>query len=308
MKLINPSVKIIQQSAGLKGIYQQIEKAGRNCYQSQDKITEDSSEKFTEMMVKSKHLAMCEHGTVYLFVSYKSPLLDFDEYLEASNIHIKYKNNKYSRVVTSSIDNFITDVYITTNYRVLIENDWLDDLKYLCEPTEYHEKRITVEFTTGIDITREFNRHRVNSMAESSTRYCNYSKNKFDNEISIATNVDISEQDVESCIKNWGGNKELFRKMCVSIAQDYVGDFDIIDTWLFANLACEWSYMRLIELGWKAQQARRVLPLDTNSILVHTAFESDWKHFLSLRSTDCDAIGVHPDAALLANKLNKLLV
>ena len=39
--------------------------------------------------------------------------------------------------------------YVTLNYRHIVENGWLDDLKYLCEPTEYHEKRVTVKFTTS---------------------------------------------------------------------------------------------------------------------------------------------------------------
>ena len=76
-----------------------------------------------------------------------------------------------------------------------------------------------------------------------------------------------------------------------------------MDTWLFANLACEWAYMRLIDLGWKPQQARRVLPLDTKTELIHTAFVSDWKHFLSLRSSDYGATGAHSDASYTANQL-----
>lgn len=50
--------------------------------------------------------------------------------------------------------------YVTLNYRHIVENNWLDDLKYLCEPTEYHEKRITVRFTTSNGIMREFTRHK----------------------------------------------------------------------------------------------------------------------------------------------------
>ena len=60
--------------------------------------------------------------------------------------------------------------YVTMNYRHIIENNWLDDLKYLCKPTEHHQRRITLRFTTNIGVTREGNRHRVNSIAEESTR------------------------------------------------------------------------------------------------------------------------------------------
>ena len=185
--------------------------------------------------------------------------------------------------------------------------EYIEELieKYLCEPTEHHAKRVTVKFTTGIDITREFNRHRVNSMAESSTRYCNYSKDKFGNEISIVSNTDISLNEANDAYQDWIGG---FPSMCAAIGAGDLKDFEIIDTWLFANLACEWSYMRLIELGWKPQQARRVLPLDTKSELIHTAFTSDWEHFFSLRSDKHGATGVHPDAAYLANKLRQLFI
>ena len=304
MKIINPDVEIINQDYTLDGIYKHIEKAGRTCYQSQDKITNDSAKGFVDRMVKSGHGAMLEHGTVYLYIEFTSPLADRN-FLQYSNIKHKYSSNKYSKVVSKLIDNYKTQCYITTNYRVLVENDWLDDLQYICEPTKHHAKRVTVKFTTGIDITREFNRHRVNSMAESSTRYCNYSKDKFGNEISIVSNTDISLNEANDAYQDWIGG---FPSMCAAIGAGELDDFGIIDTWLFANMACEWSYMRLIELGWKPQQARRVLPLDTKSELIHTAFTSDWEHFFSLRSDNHGATGVHPDAAYLANKLRQLFI
>ena len=65
MKLIKPYFEIWEQSAGLEGVYKQIEKVGRVCYKSDDKITEDSAKPFVDRMVKSSHGAMLEHGTVY---------------------------------------------------------------------------------------------------------------------------------------------------------------------------------------------------------------------------------------------------
>ena len=60
--------------------------------------------------------------------------------------------------------------YVTMNYRHIIENNWLDDLQYLCEPTEYHHKRYTVKFILDRAIANEFVRHRVFSFAQESTR------------------------------------------------------------------------------------------------------------------------------------------
>ena len=68
MKLCKPLFEIWEQSAGLEGVYKQIEKVGRVCYKSEDKITEDSAKPFVDRMVKSGHGAMLEHGTVYLFI------------------------------------------------------------------------------------------------------------------------------------------------------------------------------------------------------------------------------------------------
>ena len=66
MKLIKPSVEIIPQEPDLKGIYKMIELAGRTCYKSEDNITEDSAKAFVDRMIKSRHGAVLEHGTVYL--------------------------------------------------------------------------------------------------------------------------------------------------------------------------------------------------------------------------------------------------
>lgn len=152
-------------------------------------------------------------------------------------------------------------------------------------------------------------------MAESSTIFCNFSKDKFGNELSIVNNIDLSEEQIYENLDSWNAldcngkfnYDACFRDMCQVIGQYEDDSFNIIDTWLFGNLATEWSYMKLINLGWLPKQARRILPLDTKSELVHTAFVSDWKHFLSLRSSDYGAKGMHPDANYLANKLYSIL-
>ena len=160
MKLIKQSFEILDQQPGLEGIYKQIELAGRTCYKSEDKITEGSAKEFVDRMIKSGHGAMLEHGTVYL---------KFESIVHAFGIGylggMKYIGNPYSKVNIEG-----TTQYVTTNLRVLVENGWLDDLKYICEPTEHHEKRITVKFITDQGILREFTRHRVFSFAVESTR------------------------------------------------------------------------------------------------------------------------------------------
>lgn len=165
MRLVKPSFEIKEQETELNGIYKQIEWAGRHCYKSLDKITEDSAKNFVDRMIKSGHSAMLEHGTVYLAMPMESMFP-----IEA-NCWSKYVNNKYSKSGIVCEVNGEKKIAVTTNLRVLVENGWLDDLEYLCEPTEYHEKRVTVKFTCDRGVTHEFVRHRVFSFAQESTRY-----------------------------------------------------------------------------------------------------------------------------------------
>lgn len=170
MKLIRPSFEIWEQPYGVDGIYKQIEKVGRVCYKSEDKITENSAKGFVDRMVKSGHGAMLEHGTVYLAIPYD--YVDVSAKLEipiVSDIVEKYKRNPYTEWHIRD-DGFSRLAFITTNYRVLVENNWLDDLEYLCGPTEYHAKRVTVKFIMDRIGSQSFCRHRVFSFAQESTR------------------------------------------------------------------------------------------------------------------------------------------
>lgn len=134
--------------------------------------------------------------------------------------------------------------------------------------------------------------------------YCNYSKDKFNGEFTIITPPEFYDKDIKDHFEYWGNDDDLvFRTMCSTIAETDDNTFEIIDTWYFANLATQWSYNRLISLGWKPQQARRVIPMDIKSSLVMTAFISDWENFFKLRATKAGAIGPHPQASELANPL-----
>jgi thymidylate synthase (FAD) len=267
MRLIKPSFEILEQQPGILGLYKQIELAGRTCYKSEDKITEDSAKGFVDRMIKSGHGAMLEHGTVYLEVPcYESNFTD--------DIVERYITNKYSIVrdkyeIITSIFQFDSTAYITTNLRVLVENGWTDDLKYICEPTEYHEKRVTVRFICDRGVSHEFVRHRVFSFAQESTRYCNYSKDKFGNELTFIQPLWLEDIDSNLDFKDCLQHSEL-------------------------------AYFNLLDRGWKPQQARAVLPNSLKTELVMTGFVSDWKHFFKLR----DAGSAHPQAQELAKPLH----
>ena len=279
MKILQPNFEIWAQHDGLDAVYRQIERAGRVCYKSEQNTTETSARPFVERMIASEHFAMLEHGTVYLH-STDEAFID------------RYERNRFSHVNRKGNEDFIT-----TNMRVLAENKWLDDIEFISPYTHDFERRITVHFTTQVGVTREYNRHRANSMAEQSTRYCNYSKDKFGGEISINMPTWIAaEEDVN---KVEDASRNTLITLCQQIISNTDKDWTAIDNWLFANLAAEAAYMNMIAMGHKPQEARVVLPLDINTELVHTGFVSDWKHFFDLR-----AIGTtgapHPDAKVLA--------
>lgn len=298
MNIITPNFEIWEQEPGLKGVYKQIERAGRVCYRSENNITPESAKPFVERMINSKHFAMLEHGTVYLYVNKTN--IDKKNY---SNIKEFYCSNKYSVVVLNK-DKDNECMCITTNLRVLAENDKLDHLKYVCEPTDNHQKRVTVHFTTQIAVTREYNRHRTNSMAEQSTRYCNYSKDKFNNQISINKPTWVDDTSIFEKYNDYD-----FISICKIIGKEGIKNCNLgpITWWWLSNKMSEIAYLKLIELGKKPQEARVVLPLDTNTELVHTAFVNDWKHFFDLRAFNKTG-AAHPDAEIIAKPLYDLFV
>lgn len=275
MKLINSSFEIYDQKPGLEGIYEAIEYAGRTCYKS-TRPEGQTAKDFVDRMIASKHTAMLEHGTVYLTIP-----VDWTVY----NRHSDYRheidfffNNNY----TSCID-YKNTLYVTTNYRVIIENNKTSYLNYLCDPTEHHEKRYTVKFICDRGVSHEFVRHRVFSFAQESTRYCNYAKDKFNNELTfiIPSWIDSEEKTIDTS-NSFGvaQNEEIFAFLGKS----------------------ERQYFYLLSQGWTPQQARQVLPNALKTELVMTGFISDWIHFFDLR-----AIGTtgapHPDAKALAEPL-----
>lgn len=286
MKLINQSAQYLPQQTGIEGIYKQIELCGRTSYLSWDKMTDDSAKKFVDMLIKSKHFSVLEHCAIYLKLP---PVINEKTTLSHS---FDYDKNPYSKIVFNGYD---AD-YCTTNLRVLIENNWLNDLQFLCEPTKFHEKRLSVKLTTSIDITRESNRNRVLSPTEESTRYCNYSKGKYDNSISVSIPSWVNEEEIPTY------------KSLVGFADDISNNrtdrWDDLDWWFFANLACEKSYMMLLDKGWTPQQARKVLPLGTKSEIVYTAFESAWRDWFDKRLFGKTG-APHPDMVVLATKIKE---
>ena len=259
MKLIESKAEYIPQEEGLEGMYKQIELAGRTAYHSQDKITPDSAKDFVDRMIKSKHGAALEHGTVYL---------KFKDL--ADNDVVRYIENHYSAVGKW--------LCVTSNLRVLQENNWLDDLQYLCSPTEFHYKRYTMRFTCSRAIAQELTRHRVFSFLMESQRYINYSKEKHGGEITF-------------------------------IIPSWAKDSDKMWPYEFLQVSCqdaEYEYFKMLKYQVTPQIARDVLPNATKTELIMTGFASDWRHVMDLRLFGKTG-APHPDMVDLMQKAQKVM-
>lgn len=197
MKYIDPSFEIISQEPGsLMGLYDHIEKVARTCYKSEDRIqytgypfediatvdlagnvvktlAEDTyhsatAEGFVQRLVNSHHGAMLEHATVYLTILEKT----VSNRVDLQDIVQFYIDNPFSEVVTKITPDKSLIHYITTNYRVVVENHRMSDMKYFSTPQKHHLRRYTVRFITDRGVANEFVRHRIMSFGQESTRFC----------------------------------------------------------------------------------------------------------------------------------------
>ena len=299
MKIVEPQVELWKQEPTLEGAWHQIAKATRVCYQSKPRKGE-SDEAFVNRVIFKPatredgsidfdkcHGAMLEHGTIYLTI----PIANF-------RTHIwKHILNKYSRVIHEHLYGDTYYDYVTTNMRVILENNLQDDLKFISAPT-HHIKRTTFSVITDIGVTRELNRHRVNSIAEQSTRYCTYSADKFGNEITYTSNSPFLE-----CVSD---DKSYFHELCEDIANNsYKSTWDAKHYYAFGLLAAEFAYLGLKKNKVPNDIARQVLNLNTKSQAIYTAFDDDWQHFIKLRADNVSG-KVHPNMKIIADKIKEL--
>lgn len=277
MKLIKPSVEIREQREGLDGMYEHIEWAGRHCYKSHDKMTATSSKEFVGRIAKSGHGSVLEHGTIYLGIPVAEMPVDLlvNPYTKCKIVH------------TPAIEDWYA---VTTNYRVIVENNWDLLLMYECPPTSCHEKRITAKFVTDRGVSHEFVRHRTMSISQESQRYCNYGKDKFGSQITF---IKPSWWNAKS------EDKESFKKALLKAEEAYLKAIKAWD---------ERKQDKRFRTKYKGnplspQMARMILPNATKTELIMTGFEFDWNHFFELRCSPA----AHPDARYLANKLKQLM-
>ena len=261
MKLIKQSFEILEQKDfTIKGIKQFVERCARVSYKSEDRMTDTSYEKFVNMLESRGHDRPLEFGTVHL----KMILPDFEGFIH-SLLTIGMLNNIWIKHAYKG-----DVIYITTNYRY-----YLDIIKYFPnvkeyfteEDNEYYPKRYTVHMILDRGVMDEFRTHVGLSHLAESTRYCNYSKDKFGNELTF----------IQPCWDIRGTNYIDFLQHA------------------------EWGYFRMLKNGWTPQQARSILPLGIKSELISCGFKEAWENFFYRR----DASDAHPMAQEIAKPMHK---
>lgn len=327
IKVVNPSVEVWKQEGyDLESIFKHIARCARVCYQSTPKNKDENAydflvrtvfkghdflgyskinvnDRFERILAQnsygdvdltSLHLSCCEHATVHL----KFPTFIPSAAAMWENV---YSHNKYSRS-----KNHNGYIYVTTNLRVIIENYAVDTLDFIDETPNcpYYIPRPTVCFITDIGASRELNRHRVNSVSEESTRYCAYDKGKFGNGITVAKLPwipDVDPNDEGYCYREgFFNDNEIFDNNIIET--QYTDNWNAVDWFFYGLQICDLVYRKTRELGWTAQQAREILPLNTKTQVVHTAFVDDWEHWIALRSNQVSG-KVHPMMGELAKQL-----
>ena len=267
ISFVEPGVTEIKQEDLLK----HIEYCGRTCYNSLDKITDTSAEKFVRNLVARGHGSVLEHGTVYfLFPSEMLPNDTPDGKIQRSPYSFSVPKDEYS-------------YYLTTNFRVVAEAFDMDfDRAYNyvlmngMDCTE-HQRRRTFKIVCDRGVSHEMVRHRVFSFSQASQRYINSTKAGFE-----FVKPYWWMDSFEGATLTEKVTQMLFEQECRN---------------------CSASYQALIECGFTPQQARGILPNATKTELVVTGTEEQWGEFLRLR-TDKAA---HPDMQIIANKIKELL-
>lgn len=299
MKLIKQSFEILEQKDfTIKGIKQFVERCARVSYKSEDKMTDTSYEKFVGILESRDHARPLEFGTVHL----KMILPDFQGFMN-SLLTLGILNDIWIK------STYVGDIiYITTNYRY-----YLDITKHLPnvreyfteEDNEYYPKRYTVHMILDRGVMDEFRTHVGLSHLAESTRYCNYAKDKFSNEVTFIKPcwLNVPEGQYNHCIMVSKNSPDI-RIECVG--SDEIGKYYNIeeDEGLFLNglVQSELTYLNLItNKKWTPQQARSILPLGIKSELISCGFEDAWENFFYRRCAN-DA---HPMAREIAKPMHK---
>ena len=293
MKIMNSQASVLVENDPIK----KIEKCGRVCYKSEDKITEDSAEKFVANIIKRGHEAVLEHASFIFQVSYnvyedliekvmfvenRYPVkiylrfTDSDGYIVSGNVRAWRDFFRFGGV-PPYMNDFVEDNPILfpefkndspfslkggkRSIRQISSNKLVSTYQRLV-----HED-VSVKFICDRGVTHEIVRHRPASFCQESTRYCNYSNGKFGGEITV----------IKPCFFKENSTRYL--------------------NWFAACESAETAYNAILEDGGTPQEARDVLPNSLKTELIMTAPLMEWCHFFNLRMSSA----AHPQMQEVAS-------
>ena len=279
MKIINAQASVLVENDPIK----KIEKCGRVCYKSEDKITEDSAEKFVANIIKRGHEAVLEHASFIFQVSYnvyedlrekvmfvenRYPVkmylrfTDSEGYIVSGNVRAWRDFFLFSGVPPYMNDFVEANPILFPEFKSVFPSN-LEGGKWSIRQISTNElvstyqrlvhEDVSVKFICDRGVTHEIVRHRPASFCQESTRYCNYRNGKFGGEITV----------IKPCFFKENSTRYL--------------------NWFVACESAETAYNAILEDGGTPQEARDVLPNSLKTELIMTAPLMEWCHFFNLR-------------------------
>ena len=267
----------------------------RTCYKSEDKITEDSNKVMCKNLYKNKHWAMLEHF-IFIYkinktINFKSnfvEILSAEKYIDVTeqiiinerrtilsfnarsllDLIIKYKDheqilNDLIMLIEKIVYDYDCDEIFGNRFKKVDHDNFIkiDDVTILTPIEQFIHGWHSIKFVCDRGISHEIVRHRVASFAQESTRYCNYTKDKFGKEITV----------IKPCYLKDGSDNPNNEMVAWGV-------------WKQAIENSEKSYFEMLDLGCTAQEARAVLPNSLKTELIMTAKNYEWNHFFELRA------------------------
>lgn len=303
MKIINAQASVLVENDPIK----KIEKCGRVCYKSEDKITEDSAEKFVASIIKRGHEAVLEHAS-FIFEFSRSVYEDLIEKVKFVETHYPVKmylrfTDAYGYIVSGNVrawrdffwfagvPPYMGD-FVKTN--PILFPEFKDDITFSRKKGEWNISQIStndlvftyqrlvhedvsVKFICDRGVTHEIVRHRPASFCQESTRYCNYSNGKFGGEITV----------IKPCFFKENSTRYL--------------------NWFVACESAETAYNAILEDGGTPQEARDVLPNSLKTEIIMTANLMEWCHFFNLRMSPAAHPQMREVASYAYDALNSFL-
>lgn len=323
MKLVDNKVWEYIQKPGIDGLFEAVRDASAICYQTDvEKMKKTPQEFIKDVLLANGHTRPLEFGTVYL----KIPSMAYEE-PRVFDSRMFGRHEKYGRHPLWTHKQGLTsdgNWYITTNMRVIMQGyyatdkeawehgydkNWLKDVyDFWCEPTEFHDKRRTFTMWMSRGCSDDNRTHITQSSICESTRFCNYSKGKFGNELTFIKPYWIPEEAFKAWEESKSNNKHPFEDTYFfpttdrSISEEERTKRQDDYEFLMSMENEEQLYLHHAEKGLQPQQLKRLYPLGGKAELRLCGFDDAWQNFFWRRCDD----HADPECQKVANQIRDL--